>query len=92
MVFAITLFLNSRKGISGCQLEKELGVTYKTAWRILQQLRIAMNNKEREEEFSMFVQIDETYIGGKPRKQNNTTGKKYTIKEAEGRIKFRLRE
>ncbi len=68
--YAIKLFLNSRKGISGCQLERELGVTYKTAWRMLQQIRIAMNNKETEEQFELFVEMDETYVGGKPRKPN----------------------
>ena len=86
--FAIKEFLNSRKGISACYLERELDVTYKTAWRMLQQLRIAMNNKEKEEEFSMFVQIDETYIGGKPRKANNTTGIKVYHKRGRGTNKI----
>lgn len=69
--FAIHLFLNGKKGISGLQLQREIGVTYKTAWRMLQQIRKAMGNSEHEEFFNTIVEIDETYVGGKPRKDNN---------------------
>ena len=69
-MYAIHLFLNSKKGISGKQLEREIGVTYKTAWRMLQQIRIAMSNTEHQEFFDTIVEIDETYVGGKPRKTN----------------------
>jgi transposase-like protein len=69
--FAIHLFLNAKKGISGKQLERELGVTYKTAWRMLHQIRMAMGNSEHQEFFDTIVEIDETYVGGKPRKGKN---------------------
>jgi ribosomal protein L37AE/L43A len=45
-------------------------ITYKTAWRMMQQIRIAMANRETEEIFEAVIEVDETYIGGKPRKTN----------------------
>lgn len=69
-MYAIHLFLNGKKGISGLQLMREIKVTYKTAWRMLKQIRLAMGNKENQEFIDTILEIDETYIGGKPRKKN----------------------
>jgi transposase-like protein len=78
-MYAIHLFLNGKKGISGLQLKREINVTYKTAWRMLKQIRIAMGNNENNKHFEAIVEMDETYIGGKPRKSN--TGNKDSDKE-----------
>lgn len=69
-MYAIHLFLNGKKGISGYQLMREIGVTYKTAWRMLKQIRLAMGNTEDQAFIDTVIEIDETYIGGKPRKEN----------------------
>jgi transposase-like protein len=67
-MYAIHLFLNGKKGISGYQLMREIGVTYKTAWRMLSLIRKAMGNAENQEFIDTVIEIDETYVGGKPRK------------------------
>ena len=69
-MYAIHMFLNGKKGISGYQLQREVGVTYKTAWRMLQQIRRAMGSQEPDAFIDTIIEIDETYVGGKPRKKN----------------------
>lgn len=69
--YAIHLFLNGRKGISGLQLQREIDVTYKTAWRMLRQIRLAMGNQSLKGLFENVMEMDETYVGGKPRKGPN---------------------
>lgn len=65
---AISLILNAKKGISSRQLGRDIQVTKDTAWSMQMRIRDAMI--EQGELFSGIVEMDETYIGGKPRKGN----------------------
>jgi len=64
--YAIYQFSVSKNGVSAKELERTLGVTYKTAWRMCKQIRLLM-----ESEGSPLggggetVEVDETYIGGR---------------------------
>jgi transposase len=61
--YAIYLIASTRCGISAKQLERELGVTYKTAWRMFKQIR-SMFNQENDPMLNGTVETDEVYIGG----------------------------
>lgn len=64
--YAIYLMSSTRCGISAKQLEREVGVTYKTAHRMFKQIR-SMLNQDDATPLSGEVEVDETFIGGKPR-------------------------
>lgn len=73
--YAIHLFLNSKKGISGYQLQREIAVTYKTAWRMLKQIRLAMGNVENQEFLGTLIEVDEMYVErGRGTKKNVVVG------------------
>ena len=75
-LFAINLVLIARKGISGLQLQRELGMqSYKGVFRMLRLIRTAMGTETHKDAFEAIVEIDETYVGGKPRKENTHKGK-----------------
>ncbi len=64
--YAMYLMSSTRCGISAKQLERELGVTYKTAWRMFNLIRTQLMTQD-DETMSGEVEMDETYVGGKPR-------------------------
>ena len=53
---------STRCGISAKQIERETGVTYKTAWRMFRQIRTLFN--ENFQHLTGEVEVDETYVGG----------------------------
>ncbi len=69
--YAMYLFTTSRHGVPAKELERQLGVTYKTAWRIAHIIRQHMATFDTGMLFGE-VEIDEAYIGGK---HSGTTGR-----------------
>ena len=63
---AISLVLNANKGISARQLGRDIEVTKDTAWFMAMRIRRAM--AEYGDLLKGIVEIDETYVGGKPRR------------------------
>lgn len=78
--YAIYLMSKSKHGVSAKELERHLGTTYKTAWRIGKQIRSLM--KQDTDKLEGVVEADETYIGGVKRldkDQRRDTGKSIVI-------------
>ena len=66
--YAMYLMASTRCGVSAKQLERELGVTYKTAWRMFNKIRNHLMNDEDGRPLSGDVEVDETSWGGKARR------------------------
>ena len=63
--YAIYLFVTTRHGVSGKELQRALGVTYKTAWRMGQQIRDLMGKADGFAILQGHVELDEAYVGGR---------------------------
>ena len=64
----ISLMVNSKQGKAAKELERQLGITYKTAWNCAMRVRCAMI--ESQQALQEVVEMDEAYVGGKPKKKN----------------------
>lgn len=69
--YAMYLFTTSRHGVPAKELQRQLGVTYKTAWRMGHEIRKYMAGVDGDDDLSGHVEVDETYVGG-----SRTGGKK----------------
>ncbi|MFA6066871.1 MAG: IS1595 family transposase [Candidatus Babeliaceae bacterium] len=63
----ISLMVNSKQGKASKELERQLGITYKTAWLSAMRVRCAMIESQRS--LQEVVEMDEAYVGGKPKKR-----------------------
>ena len=62
--YAIYLFVTTRHGVSGKELQRQLGVTYKTAWRMGMKIRELIGSVDDFDLLQGHVEMDETYVGG----------------------------
>ena len=69
------LMTSTRHGVAAKELERQIGCTYKTAWRIAHELRKHMANADDHGPMSGHVEIDETYVGGRKKKIKGFTGR-----------------
>lgn len=79
-LYAIYIFTSHKRGISSCQMAKDIGVTQKTAWRMLNTLRECMPKADISQILSE-IEIDETFVGGK----NKNRHKDKKVKKCQGR-------
>lgn len=80
--YAIFLFTTTRNGVAAKELERQLGVTYKTAWRMAKLIREHMADVDGDWQIGgagKVIEADETYIGGEARGKGSGYKKNKTI-------------
>ena len=84
----ISIVCDAKKGLSALQLERNLSLSYETAWTMCHRLRDFMAIENQYNKLDEIVEMDETYVGGKPRKfQEAVYGKTKPIPELDKKIK-----
>src|SRR5438093_9552085 len=63
----VWMIANCKNGVSSWEIHRAIGVTQKTAWFMLQRIRLAMQDQQTGGKLSGEVEVDETFIGGRAR-------------------------
>jgi transposase-like protein len=70
-LMAFAILCSSKKGVSALQLQRQLGLgSYRSAWHMAHRIRHAMSQEPLAGRLKGTVEVDETYIGGKPRQRH----------------------
>ncbi len=70
--YVIYLFTTTRHGVPAKEIQRQLGVTYKTAWRMGHEIRKFMGKTDGDSGLSGQVEIDESYVGGRKHYQSKS--------------------
>ena len=94
-IIACFLICNARKGISAKQIERDLKVSYETAWSMMHRIRRAMRDSDLIKKLKGIVEADETYVGGKMRGGKGGRGSENKLVvlgaiERKGRVRAQL--
>lgn len=91
---AISLMVEGKKGISAKQVQRHIGVTYKTAWYVCHRIREAMQEEKALKIGGpqTTVEIDEMFVGGRQRGKSNNRPKAVVVglAERDGRIHMQV--
>lgn len=88
---SIYLFAQDKGGASASRLEKQVGMSYPTAWFVLQRLRFAMQTRDKNLTLAGYIELDEAFFGGRSRSKRQrkppSTNKKtvLVLVESEGK-------
>jgi len=89
--FAMYLFSTSKNGVAAKELERQLGVTYKMAWRMAHQIRLLFKQDGKLGGADKVVETDETYYGGKHRRWQRYDDKTPIIGSIERGVSARMK-
>jgi transposase len=78
--FVMYLMTSTRHGVAAKEVERQLGVTYKCAWRMCHEIRKLMASADYAGPLKGHVEIDETWVGGANRKGGKGQGKRRSKK------------
>src|SRR5579863_7939803 len=70
-LLAYHLLCSSKKGMSAHQLHRMLKVTYRSAWFMAHRIRYTMTQEPLSSKLTGVIEVDETYIGGRMKRQTN---------------------
>lgn len=77
----VYLMIESRKGMSASQIQRTLGVTYKTAWFLCHRIREAMRTDDEGPTLFGIVEVDETVVSGRKRHKERGSRNSWAKKE-----------
>lgn len=80
--FVMFLFTSTRNGVAAKEVERQIGVTYKTAWRMCHEIRKYMAIVDVNEPLGGFtkqVEVDETFVGGRVDARDGTPMSNKTV-------------
>jgi len=76
----ITLMLNAKSSVSAKEIQRNIGITYKTAYYACMRIRIGMLMPETK--LNGIIEMDESYFGGKARKSHKVADNEVSLSDA----------